>query len=205
MADDAARTGNPLFAPSWHGAAGARLHLDRWLSSERRAAEPREADGAARAIEPTLALADLYREPRIDVAPVAAHILVVEENRHVRELLRDVLVEEGYRVSFAPSAFVPEAVRHTRPDLIVLEPGAHTHDGDGWWFFDAAERVGPLASIPVLLCTVDDPARWWPEARAVPWFGIVHKPFDLDDLLGLVRRGLDGGRPDDPRPDARIG
>jgi FixJ family two-component response regulator len=52
----------------------------------------------------------------------AKHILVVDDEIGIRELLRDILQDEGYRVQLAENAAAARAVRlQERPDLVLLD------------------------------------------------------------------------------------
>ena len=50
------------------------------------------------------------------------HILVVDDEIGIRELLRDILQDEGYRVQLAENAAAARAARlQERPDLVLLD------------------------------------------------------------------------------------
>jgi DNA-binding response OmpR family regulator len=46
------------------------------------------------------------------------------------------------------------------------------------------------ATVPILAITADGEAEQ--KARTAGAFGYLRKPFELDDLMAAVRRGLDG-------------
>ena len=83
----------------------------------------------------------------------AAHLLIVDDDRRIRELLRRYLVAEGYRVTTAGSASeATTAMRNMSFDLIVLDVMMPGEDG-----FTFASRVrgetGGAAQIPILMLT----------------------------------------------------
>lgn len=83
----------------------------------------------------------------------AAHLLIVDDDRRIRELLRRYLVAEGYRVTTAGSAAdATVAMKNISFDLVVLDVMMPGEDG-----FSFATRVrgdpGPLASVPILMLT----------------------------------------------------
>jgi two-component system phosphate regulon response regulator OmpR len=83
----------------------------------------------------------------------AAHLLIVDDDRRIRELLRRYLVAEGYRVTTAGTADeATTAMRNMAFDLIVLDVMMPGEDG-----FTFATRVrgdtGPIAQIPILMLT----------------------------------------------------
>lgn len=83
----------------------------------------------------------------------AAHLLIVDDDRRIRELLRRYLVAGGYRVTTAGNAAeATTAMRNIAFDLIVLDVMMPGEDG-----FSFASRVrgdaGAAAQIPILMLT----------------------------------------------------
>lgn len=105
-------------------------------------------------------------------------ILIVDDEIHSRETLRDVLEDEGYQVAVARNG--REALAHLaneRPQLVILDllmPGMN-----GNALYDEMQRTPSLAKVPVLV-TTSDPSR---APRGVPTLG---KPLVLDKVLSLV-------------------
>ena len=118
-------------------------------------------------------------------------ILVVDDDPVLRTLMHEVLSEEGYRV--ATAATFPEAVEalaHARFDLVLADAllaGAATPTGD-WW--GVMERLKILAGhAPVAIVTAASPGAFADHAER-GFADVIAKPFDLDELLALVRRHL---------------
>ncbi len=105
-------------------------------------------------------------------------ILIVDDEPHGRETLREVLQDEGYRVATARDGL--DAMRQlesARPALMILDllmPGM-----SGNALYDEMQKSPELARIPVLVMT-SDPSR---APRGVP---TLVKPLKLDKLLSLV-------------------
>lgn len=78
------------------------------------------------------------------------HILSVDDERDIRELLSEALTMKGYRVSTAAE---PEAakkiVREDPPNLIIMD--FQIEEGDGFVLIDEFKRVAP--NTPILLLT----------------------------------------------------
>ena len=111
-------------------------------------------------------------------------ILVVDDDRGIRETLGDVLVDEGYTVGFARNG--AEALEFLRteglPSLILLDVSMPVLDGPG---FRAQQlKDAALAAIPVILLTAAGPHD---EANEVPGVAaFLRKPFGLSQLLETV-------------------
>ena len=105
-------------------------------------------------------------------------VLIVEDEPHGRETLRDLLQDEGYRVATArdgAEAMVRLAAEGA--SLVILDllmPGMN-----GTTLYDEMQRSPRLAKIPVLVTTADP-------TRAPVGVPTLEKPLRLDKLLALV-------------------
>ena len=115
-------------------------------------------------------------------------ILVVDDEEYIRELYRDELVEEGYRVEMAgdgQEALAKMAAFH--PDLVTLDVKMPGLDG-----IEVLRRIREKdASVPVLLVTAfgefrQDFNTWASDAYIV-------KSHDTLELKTTVRKLLGGG------------
>jgi adenylate cyclase len=111
-------------------------------------------------------------------------ILVVDDDRTVRDLLNRYLSREGFSVVTAESGL--EALRLARQ----LLPAAMTldvmmPDMDGWTVLAAIKGDPALADIPVVLVTiVDEQSRGY----ALGATDYMVKPIDRERLIGVLRR-----------------
>jgi CheY-like chemotaxis protein len=109
-------------------------------------------------------------------------ILVIEDEVHGRETLRDLLEDEGYRVMLARDGEEALAQLEVQcPSLVILDllmPGMN-----GTLLYDELQRSPQLARIPVLVTTSDP-------TRAPPGVPTLEKPLRLDKLLSLVALAL---------------
>jgi DNA-binding response OmpR family regulator len=125
-------------------------------------------------------------------------VLVVDDERSIRELCRINLEFEEFEVVEAPDgvAAVEQARRH-RPDLILLDlmmPGM-----DGWGVLDELQRDPTTAEIPVVLLTAKgdelDQIHAWEHGV----FDYVLKPFNPLELGEWAARAM---APRDPEVEA---
>ena len=115
---------------------------------------------------------------------LAARILIVDDQEPVRAMLRDALVEAGYKVRTAANAAAArDALGHDTVDLALLD--LVLSDETGLALAEHANAVG----VPVIL-TSGDPGRL-DDAGALPW-PFLPKPFRLATLLSVVETVLDG-------------
>jgi signal transduction histidine kinase len=113
-------------------------------------------------------------------------ILLVEDDRGIRNVLGTILEEHGYVVTAVGNGRQALHRLQTRraPDLIILDLRMPVMDG---WQFRAAQKADPtLAEIPVLALSADGSAQ----AEAIDAAAYIRKPLSTDVLLGTVRRIL---------------
>jgi len=113
----------------------------------------------------------------------AAHVLVVDDDPRMRQVMQWALEDEGYAVVAAPDAAAAiAAAAAQRPAVVVLDYGLP--NGDGASVARQLRAATADAALPIVLVTADGRA---PEKAA--WTGAVaylHKPFDVGELLRLV-------------------
>ena len=120
--------------------------------------------------------------------PPSRPILVVDDDPSIRLTIRWVLEEAGFEVETAADGDEAlEQVQRLRPALVVLDLRLPGVDGQTVAARLRADHGEPL---PILLVTAEDRAA--AIARRVGAYAFVAKPFDLDDLVETVRRGLAG-------------
>ena len=118
-------------------------------------------------------------------------VMVVEDDYAIRETLRELLEEEGYRVTQAANGAEALArLRDTegRPSLILLDLMMPVMDG--WEFRSAIARDPKLASIPVIVISADHSLDTKVAGMRVN--GWLAKPFELGQLLDAIGRFAEG-------------
>ena len=110
--------------------------------------------------------------------------LVVDDEPSIRNLLKQVLQEEGYRVEAAGSALEAlDKLADESVDLAIVDlllPGAN-----GLELAEAIRMLDP--GTPVVLITAYGSMAFESIASHPAIAHYVHKPFDLDRLLKVVR------------------
>jgi CheY-like chemotaxis protein len=118
----------------------------------------------------------------VDVRP-QPHILVVEDDRNLREILVDALELEGFSVVSVEHG--EAALRHlaggARPCVILLDLMMPVMDG--WTFRQALLDEETLAHIPVVIMTAAGTNR----IGSIQAVATLHKPLDVDSVLAVVQ------------------
>jgi CheY-like chemotaxis protein len=110
-------------------------------------------------------------------------ILIVEDDVDIAEHVSEFLTEEGHTVVVAQNG--QEALRlletSERPCVIILDLMMPIMDG--WAVLDELNRDATHATIPVVITSAVLDVKVKQHAKAA-----LRKPYDTDDLLGLVER-----------------
>src|ERR687886_1893660 len=92
-------------------------------------------------------------------AMTAEHVLVVEDQRDIRDFVALVLESEGYRVSTADNGAVAlEQVAREPVDVVLLDMRMPVMDG---WAFARAYRERPGPHSPIVVLTASRKAADW--------------------------------------------
>ncbi|GJL72092.1 MAG: Fis family transcriptional regulator [Nitrosomonas sp.] len=123
-------------------------------------------------------------------------ILVVDDEIGIRELLSEILSDEGYHVVLAENAEQARSWRsQTRPDLVLLDIWMPDTDGitllKDW-------ASGGFLTMPVVMMSGHGTIDTAVEATRIGAFGYLEKPIPLQKLLSTVGRALRGGQSRQP-------
>jgi len=117
------------------------------------------------------------------------HVLVVDDELPVREVVRMNLETHGYRVSQAcGGAESLRLVRANRPDLILLDLRMPLRDG--WSVLRELRGDPTLSMIPVVMLTGEADESSELRAKGLGVVAYVAKPVGGDDLVGVIQRVL---------------
>lgn len=134
--------------------------------------------------------------------PPAPHILVIDDDRDIGEVVTAILGDEGYRVTtldHISDETVRAAIGSLEPDCILLD-GAHAVEyAEGWaTAADVRHRSRPIPTVMFTAHALDaKEAIEGKSARAVEsgFADVLRKPFHLDDLIATVERAVAAGIP----------
>ena len=117
-----------------------------------------------------------------------ANILVVDDELGIRDLLSEILFDEGHQVELAENAAqAREARLHMRPDLVLLD--IWMPDTDGVSLLKEWASAG-LLNMPVIMMSGHATIDTAVEAVKIGAQAFLEKPITLQKLLKAVDQGL---------------
>ncbi len=118
-----------------------------------------------------------------------AHVLVVEDEPDLSDLVRFNLLSRGYVVTTAPDG--AEGLTRARtdsPDLILLDVMMPVLDG--WQTLKALKSDPVLREIPVVMLTALSDERDLIQGTLSGAIEYITKPFDIDELFHAIEQAL---------------
>src|SRR5438105_3937673 len=120
-----------------------------------------------------------------------AQILVVDDEVGIRELLSEILSDEGHSVQLAENATAARSLRaQRRPDLVLLD--IWMPDADGITLLKEWATGGQL-TMPVIMMSGHGTIDTAVEATRIGAMDFLEKPIALQKLLATVKRALRAG------------
>ena len=118
-----------------------------------------------------------------------ASILVVDDEMGIRELLNEILTDEGHTVYAAESAIQARNIREQmRPDLVLLD--IWMPDTDGITLLKEWSKTGQL-TMPVVMMSGHATIDTAVEATRIGALNFLEKPIALQKLLKTVNKALE--------------
>jgi two-component system phosphate regulon response regulator OmpR len=133
----------------------------------------------------------------------APHLLVVDDDRRIRDLLSRFLASEGYRVSTAETAADARAkLNGLSFDLLILDVMMPGESG-----FDLAKAIRGNSSVPILMLTARDAAESRIKGLEIGADDYLSKPFEPRELslriANILKRAQPAANP--PAESVRFG
>ena len=122
----------------------------------------------------------------------APYILVVDDEPDIRELVRDILEDEGYQVGVAENAAATrESRRARRPDVTLLD--IWMPDTDGITLLKEWAEGGEM-DTPVIMMSGHGTVETAVEATRLGAYDFIEKPLSMAKLLLTVKHALEASR-----------
>ena len=123
--------------------------------------------------------------------PGQRRIVVVDESDELLELMKMVLEADGHAATVLHgSDGAYRTIKEIKPALLILDVVLEKPD-TGWQLLQILKLDAATSEIPVIVCSADSRFLRDNEER-LSRLGcyILHKPFDLDELIAMVGTAL---------------
>jgi DNA-binding response OmpR family regulator len=118
-----------------------------------------------------------------------AKILIVEDDRDIRQLLGHRLKARGYEAIFAGDAIAAvNQARKEKPDLILLDLAMPA--GDGYVVMERIKAMPALEGTPIIIVSARNPLAEEQRFISSGADAFFRKPFDYEELLTAISRAL---------------
>jgi len=115
-------------------------------------------------------------------------ILVIEDDKDIRDTMTYALQGEGYEVIASESARILKNIDEIKPDLLLLDNWLTDwkSDANGQQLSKELKSNPKTSHIPILIVSAVSNIREIAEAGLAD--GYLKKPFELDDLNAIVKK-----------------
>lgn len=120
-------------------------------------------------------------------------ILIVDDERDIRELISDILKDEGYATRLAGNSDdAMAAVNAEPPALLILDIWLKDSQMDGIDILKTVKRDNP--DVPVVIISGHGNVEIAVAAIKQGAYDFIEKPFNIDQLLVVIRRAMETSR-----------
>ncbi|MFY0310792.1 sigma-54-dependent transcriptional regulator [Leisingera sp. D0M16] len=120
-------------------------------------------------------------------------ILIVDDERDIRELISDILEDEGYATRKAGSSDECMArLEESKPALMILDIWLKDSQMDGIDILKTVKRDTP--DIPVVIISGHGNIEIAVAAIKQGAYDFIEKPFNIDQLMVVIRRAMETSR-----------
>ncbi len=120
-------------------------------------------------------------------------ILIVDDERDIRELIGDILRDEGYSVRLAANSDACMAeINAEQPALMILDIWLKDSRMDGIDILKTVKRDNP--DIPIVIISGHGNIEIAVAAIKQGAYDFIEKPFNIDQLLVVIRRAMETSR-----------
>ena len=120
-------------------------------------------------------------------------ILIVDDERDIRELISDILEDEGYATRLAGNSDdAMAAINAQAPALMILDIWLKDSQMDGIDILKTVKRDNP--DVPVVIISGHGNIEIAVAAIKQGAYDFIEKPFNIDQLLVVIRRAMETAR-----------
>ena len=120
-------------------------------------------------------------------------ILIVDDERDIRELVSDILEDEGYATRLAGNSDdCMNAINTEPPALLILDIWLKDSRMDGIDILKTVKRDNP--DVPVVIISGHGNIEIAVAAIKQGAYDFIEKPFNIDQLMVVIRRAMEASR-----------
>ena len=120
-------------------------------------------------------------------------ILIVDDEKDIRQLISDILKDEGYSTKLAAnSTECINEINSSPPDLLILDIWLKDSNMDGIDILKTAQRDNP--EIPVVIISGHGNIEIAVAAIKQGAYDFIEKPFNTDQLLVVINRAMEASK-----------
>ncbi len=118
-------------------------------------------------------------------------ILVIEDDKDIRDTIVYILEEEQYEVISSEDSKILKSIDSIKPDLVLLDNWLTDwkSDANGQQLSKELKTNPETSHIPVIIISAVSNIKEIAEAGLAD--GYLRKPFDLAELVSIVKKHLD--------------
>ncbi len=118
-------------------------------------------------------------------------VLIIDDDDQLRVSFERLLKEDGFSVETAPSGEVGlNLIKSKAPDLVILDMRLPGMNG-----LETFKRINALdPKLPVIIMTAFGTTETAIEATKMGAFDYILKPFDIPEMLSIIRQALEAAR-----------
>ncbi|MCF6443274.1 sigma-54 dependent transcriptional regulator [Nereida sp. MMG025] len=122
-----------------------------------------------------------------------SHILITDDERDIRELIGDILKDEGFAVKLAGnSSECMAAIEAEVPSLMILDIWLKDSDMDGIDILKAVKKNHP--NVPIVIISGHGNIEIAVAAIKQGAYDFIEKPFNIDQLMVVIGRAMETSR-----------
>lgn len=115
------------------------------------------------------------------------NVLIIENDQDIRHIVEFILQEQGYQTLSIPEPDDLLKLVAFQPDLILLDEFINSEPGHRLCL--KIKKIPALAAVPVIILSTANDIELI--ATACEANDFIRKPFDVNDMIAKVLRGLD--------------
>ena len=118
-----------------------------------------------------------------------SYILVVDDEKDIRDLISQILFEEGHTVKLAHNSMsAMDYINNKEPDLIILDIWLKDSEMDGIEILKSVKQNNPLC--PVVVISGHGNIEIAVAAVKQGAYDFIEKPFETKKLLHIIQKNL---------------